>query len=78
MGVGLREKAIEQFRSSIELDSEQFEAWYNLGVVSESLGHRDEAIRAYQGFLERAPLELQQPIARARTRIRALSAGADQ
>ena len=78
LGAGLREKAIEQFRAAIALDSAQYEAWFNLGVAADALGLRDEAMRAYQGFLERAPVNLQQPIARARTRIQTLSSNANQ
>ena len=76
MGAGLSEKAREQFRAAIVLDSAQYEAWFNLGVVADGLGLRDEAILAYQGFLERAPADLQQPITRARIRIQALSSNA--
>lgn len=73
MGAGLGDKAIEQFRAALELDSALFEAWFNLGVAAEALGYRDEAIRAYQGFLEQVPNSLEQPIMRARERIRTLS-----
>ena len=78
MGAGLSEKALEQFRAAIALEPTQYEAWFNLGVTADSLGLRDEAIRAYQGFLERATVDLQQPITRARTRIRDLSSNASQ
>jgi tetratricopeptide (TPR) repeat protein len=78
MGAGLSEKALEQFRAAIALEPTQYEAWFNLGVAADALGLRDEAILAYQGFLQRAPANLQQPIMRARTRIRALSSGVDQ
>jgi tetratricopeptide (TPR) repeat protein len=73
MGAGLRDKALEQFRAAVRLDSTLFEAWFNRGFVAEELGYREEAIRAYRAFIEQAPDSLQQPIMRARDRIRALS-----
>jgi tetratricopeptide (TPR) repeat protein len=77
-GAGLSEKALEQFRAAIALEPTQYEAWFNLGIAADAVGLRDEAILAYQGFLERAPASLQQPIKRAQTRIRALSSGVVQ
>jgi tetratricopeptide (TPR) repeat protein len=66
--------AIEQFRAALQLDQTKYESWYNLGLTADALGLHDEAIRAYEGFIERAPPALQQPITRARTRIEALNA----
>jgi tetratricopeptide (TPR) repeat protein len=77
VGAGLSDKAIEQFRFAVQLDPAMYEAWFNLGVTAESSGYRDEAIAAYRSFLERAPSALQQPINRARDRIRALSSAAE-
>ena len=73
MAAGLPEQAIEQFRYAIELESQKFEAWYNLGTVADALGLHREAVLAYQGFIERAPPELRQPIARARARVESLT-----
>jgi tetratricopeptide (TPR) repeat protein len=70
---GLNDEAFEQFRVAIELDPELIAAWYNLGLVADALGHTDEALRAYTGFVERAPYELQRPIETARKRIEQLS-----
>lgn len=70
---GLNGEAVEQFRLAIELDAELIAAWYNLGVVADELGLADEALRGYQGFVERAPHELQQSIDTARNRIEQLS-----
>jgi tetratricopeptide (TPR) repeat protein len=70
---GLREQAVEQFGLAIRLDPDKIEAWFNLGLIADAIGDRDEALRGYKGFVERAPSELQQPIARARSRIVALS-----
>jgi tetratricopeptide (TPR) repeat protein len=72
MTAGLQEQAIEQFRKALALDPAMIEVWYNLGLSADALGLHNEAIRAYRGFVERAPPTLQQPIARARTRIEAL------
>ena len=65
--------AIEQFRAALRLDQTKYESWYNLGLSADALGLHDEAIRAYEGFIERAPPALQQQIVRARVRIEALS-----
>jgi Flp pilus assembly protein TadD/uncharacterized membrane protein YhaH (DUF805 family) len=73
MTAGLKKQAIGQFRSAIELEPDKIEAWYNLGLVADELGFRDEAIYAFQGFLDRAPASLQQHILRARARVEALS-----
>jgi tetratricopeptide (TPR) repeat protein len=73
MGAELVDKALEQFRAAVRLDSTMFEAWFNLAHAAERLGQPQEAIRAYQAFIEHAPDSLQQPIMRARERIRALS-----
>jgi tetratricopeptide (TPR) repeat protein len=73
MGAGLKDKALEQFRAAVRLDSTMFEAWFNLGHAAERLDQPQEAIGAYQAFIEHAPDSLQQPIMRARERIRALS-----
>jgi tetratricopeptide (TPR) repeat protein len=73
MTAGMPGKAIDQFRKAVELNGGMFEAWFNLGVTAEALGYRNEAIKAYRTFLEHAPAGLQQPIMRARERIRALS-----
>jgi len=73
MTAGLREQAIEQFRFAIKLNPQKFEPWYNLGIVADALGLKPEAIQAYQGFLERAPPTLRQPIARTRARVEALT-----
>jgi tetratricopeptide (TPR) repeat protein len=70
---GLNGEALEQFRLAIELDAELIAAWYNLGVVADELGLADEALRGYQGFVERAPHELQRFIDTARNRIEQLS-----
>jgi tetratricopeptide (TPR) repeat protein len=75
---GLKEKAIEQFNLAISLDAGQYQAWFNLGVTAESLGRRDEAIRAFQGFLEHAPPNLNQTILSAQNRIEALKSQADR
>ena len=75
---GLRDQAINQFRLAIESDPEKYEAYYNLGLVADELGQREQAIQAFQGFLERAPAEMQPHIKRARDRVEALSVGADQ
>jgi Flp pilus assembly protein TadD len=68
------DEAIDLFRAALHLDSTKFESWYNLGLTADALGLNEEAMRAYQQFVERAPPSLQQPIARARGRIRALNA----
>jgi tetratricopeptide (TPR) repeat protein len=73
MTAGLDAQAIEQFRTAIDLDPGKIEAWYNLGLVADRLGQRDEAIYAYRGFLERAPASLQQHIQKASARVEALS-----
>ena len=73
MAAGQETRAIEQFRTAIELDPEKIEAWYNLGFVADKLGKREEAVYAYRGFLERAPASLQQHVERARARVEALS-----
>jgi superkiller protein 3 len=70
---GFTEQALEQFREAIQLDPETVAAWFNMGLAADALGGRDEALRGYRGFVERAPIELLQPIARARARIEALS-----
>jgi tetratricopeptide (TPR) repeat protein len=72
-GAGLNDEAIEQFRLAIEMDPELIAAWYNLGLVADALGLADEALRGYQGFVERAPRELQRSIDTARNRIERLS-----
>jgi tetratricopeptide (TPR) repeat protein/uncharacterized membrane protein YhaH (DUF805 family) len=73
MTAGLDAQAIEQFRTAIELDPGKIEAWYNLGLVADRLGRRDEAVYAYRGFLERAPASLQQHIEKVSARVEALS-----
>ena len=67
-------EAIERFRAALQLDPIKYESWYNLGLSADALSLRDEAIRAYEEFIEHAPPALQQPIVRARTRIEALNA----
>lgn len=74
-GAGLAEKAIEQFSLSLKLDPDQHEARFNLAVTAEKLGRRDEAVRAYREFVERAPARLQGAVERARQRLLALSTG---
>ncbi|MDH3274989.1 MAG: tetratricopeptide repeat protein [Gammaproteobacteria bacterium] len=71
--VDKHDDAIEQFRAALLLDSSKYESWYNLGLTADSLGLHDEAIRAYEGFIKRAPPALQQQISRASARIGALS-----
>jgi Flp pilus assembly protein TadD len=65
--------AIDQFRAALQLDPGKYESWYNLGLSADALDLHDEAIRAYEGFIEHAPPALQQPIVRARSRIKALN-----
>jgi tetratricopeptide (TPR) repeat protein len=73
MLAGMQDKAIVHFGAAVEMDATLYEAWYNLGLAAEALGRRDEAIRAYEGFLRTAPSVLRRPIATARERITALS-----
>ncbi len=72
------EDAIEQFRAALRLDQTKYESWYNLGLTADALGLHDEAIRAYEGFIERAPPALQQQIVRARVRIQELDVPASR
>ena len=74
---GLGEKAVEHLKSAISLDQDLYQAWFNLGVTAESLGLRDEAIVAYEGFLTHAPPDLQQAIMRARVRLDVLRGNAE-
>jgi tetratricopeptide (TPR) repeat protein len=73
MMAGLREQALAQYQEAVTHDPTMMEAWYNLGLVADALGHKEMALSAYQEFVIRAPRELQQPINRARERIKALS-----
>jgi tetratricopeptide (TPR) repeat protein len=73
MMAGLREQALAQYHEAVTHDPTMMEAWYNLGLVADALGHKEMALSAYQEFVIRPPRELQQPINRARERIKALS-----
>ena len=57
----------------IQTNMVRFESWYNLGLTADALGLSDEAIRAYQGFIERAPSSMHQQITYARERIEVLN-----
>ena len=48
------DEAIAEFRLALGLDPENAEAYYNLGIACLSKGLMNEAVRAYEGFLERA------------------------
>jgi tetratricopeptide (TPR) repeat protein len=73
MTAGLVEKALQEFQRAVELDPSVIEAWYNMGLAADRLNRTAEALNAYEGFVQRAPVQLQQPIAWARSRIEALS-----
>jgi arylsulfatase A-like enzyme/Tfp pilus assembly protein PilF len=49
------EAALDAWRRAIELDGTQYDALFNLGLVSAQLGRRDEARRALARFASTAP-----------------------
>jgi tetratricopeptide (TPR) repeat protein len=71
---GMSDRALEQYRLAVAIDTDMVSAWYNLGSTADSLGHTTEAIRAYEEFVLRAPEPLQQQILTAKLRIEALRA----
>jgi tetratricopeptide (TPR) repeat protein len=77
MAAGMGQRALEQYQLALNLDPDMEIAWYNLGTVADSIGRRDDALRAYEEFLSRAPDSLQQQIMRAQLRSHDLRTGAE-
>jgi tetratricopeptide (TPR) repeat protein len=78
MLAGMGDRALDQYLLALDRDPEMVSAWYNLGMVADSLGRHEDAVRAYEGFLRLAPDTMQQQISRAQLRLRDLRAGAGQ
>jgi arylsulfatase A-like enzyme/Tfp pilus assembly protein PilF len=65
--------ALEWWKKAVAVDPKQYDAWFNIGLVSGSAGRRDEARRALTQFVETAPKErYAEDIARARSALTAL------
>jgi tetratricopeptide (TPR) repeat protein len=65
--------AILEWREAARLDPANFEAWYNLAIVLDSLGRAEEAVEAYHGFLKSVPPKRDDLIQQAKIRIDVLS-----
>ena len=59
--------AVEALEMAIRLNPDPYQNHFNLGMTLEKLGRPDEAIKHYQGCLERAP-----DVAQARQRLQIL------
>jgi tetratricopeptide (TPR) repeat protein len=69
---GKQAQAADMFRAALRADPAKYESWYNLAIAAEALDLIDEAVDAYQRFIDLAPPELRQPILQAKERLRAL------
>jgi tetratricopeptide (TPR) repeat protein len=65
-------EAVEPLQRAITLDPFFAEPYLTMADVLSALGHREEAIRALEDFLRRAPASLPEKIATAQRRLRTL------
>jgi tetratricopeptide (TPR) repeat protein len=75
---GMGDRALDQYLLALDMDPEMVSVWYNLGTVADSLGRHEDAVRAYENFLSRAPDTMQLQISRAQLRLQDLRTGAGQ
>ena len=54
---GERADALDAWEKAVELDPSQLDTLYNLGTRAAELGRREQASRALESFIERAPAE---------------------
>lgn len=64
--------AAEEWALAVRADASNFQAWMNLARALEKQGRWNDAMRAYEQFLERAPATMPALIAEARGRVNAL------
>lgn len=72
-GAGNYEQAIVAYESVITLDPKHAWAYYQMAFACEKAGKYDDAIDAYLHFVENAPANYKQHIARAKDRIGVLT-----
>ncbi len=70
--LGRFDESIEDRNKAIELKSDYYEAYFNKALACEKLKRNNEALEAFRGFIEHAPVKLDMHIAYAQSRIQAL------
>jgi|GEM_PF-5433025 len=72
--LGRFDESIRDRNKAIELKSDYYEAYFNKALACEKLERKEEALEAFRGFIEHAPVKLDMHIAYAQSRIQALEA----
>lgn len=76
--LGRFDESITDRNKAIELKSDYYEAYFNKALACEKLQRNEEALEAFRGFIEYAPVKLDMHIAYAQSRIQALEVPAVQ
>lgn len=76
--LGRFDESITDRNRAIELKSDYYEAYFNKALACEKLERKEEALEAFRGFIEYAPVKLDMHIAYAQSRIQALEVPAVQ